>query len=124
MATIGDTMDFDSISGKAYKVAPRTFGNGTNVKIARLDLVPESPGNFATLYRLLLYSTMRATKDKVSQIATSFLEVFDKFSAEAHLALRAIICMHIFAPTSLGVPTKSNEEFVSHLTNNIIFHLR
>ncbi|KAI5369035.1 hypothetical protein J4E82_010188 [Alternaria postmessia] len=98
MTTIGDTMDFDSSS--------------------------ESPGNFATLYRWSPYSTMRATKDNVSQIATSFLEAFDKLSAEAHLALRADICMHIFAPTSLGVPTKSNEEFASHLTNNIIFHLR
>jgi hypothetical protein len=124
MATIGDTMDFNSSSGKTYKVAPRTFCNGTNIKIARLDLVPESPGNFATLYRLSPYSTMRATKDNVSQIATSYLEVFDKLPVEAHLALRADICMHIFAPTSLGVPTKSNEEFASHLTNNIIFHLR
>jgi hypothetical protein len=124
MATIGDTMDFDGSSGKAYNVAPRTFGNGTNVEIARLDLVPEPPGNFATLYRLSPYSIMRATKDNVSQIATSFLEASDKLSAEAYLALRAHICMHIFAPTSLCVPTKSNEEFASHLTNNIIFHLR
>ena len=85
MATIGDTMDFDSSSGKTYKVPPRTFGNGTNVKIARLDLVPESPGNFATLYCLSPYSTMRVTKDNVSKVATSFLEAFDKLSAEAHL---------------------------------------
>jgi hypothetical protein len=67
---------------------------------------------------------MPSTKDDFSQTATSFLEAFDKLSAEAHLALRADICMHIFAPTSLGVPTKSNKEFASHLTNNIIFHLR
>ena len=67
---------------------------------------------------------MPSTKDDVSQTATSFLKAFDKLSAEAHLALRADICMHIFAPISLGVPTKSNEEFASQLTNNIIFHLR
>jgi hypothetical protein len=37
-ATIGDTPDFDSSSGKVYNVrCSRTFGNVTNIKKVRLD---------------------------------------------------------------------------------------
>jgi hypothetical protein len=118
--TIGDTPDFDSNSGKVCNVrCSRTFGNVTNIKKVRLDLVPRSSGNSAIPCDLSPYSTMPLTKDNLCQIATLFLDAFDKLSAEAHLALRADTCIHIFAPSSLGVPTKNNEQFASHLTNNI-----
>ncbi|KIW72682.1 hypothetical protein, variant [Phialophora macrospora] len=52
---------------------------------------------------------------KQRQIALAFLDTFESLDYEANLALRTIDCRHSFAPASLGIGEKSNEQFESHL---------
>ena len=63
---------------------------------------------------------MPVTEADLHHLASSFLRAFDTLSAKDHLALRAPHCTHIFAPASLSIPPKSNNEFSTHLTNNLV----
>jgi ketosteroid isomerase-like protein len=59
------------------------------------------------------------TTTSLHDLATSFLSAFTHLDTAAHTSLRAPSCTHIFAPSSLGMPTKSNAEFAHHLDANI-----
>ncbi|KAF2032477.1 hypothetical protein EK21DRAFT_109857 [Setomelanomma holmii] len=63
---------------------------------------------------------MSKNSSELQRIAAAFLRGFTELSAEDHVALRSPTCNHIFAPSSLSIPTKTNEQFASHLTNNLI----
>jgi hypothetical protein len=48
-------------------------------------------------------------------IALAFLETFKDLNYEANISLRATDCRHSFAPGSLGIKDKNNEQFASHV---------
>jgi hypothetical protein len=47
--------------------------------------------------------------------ALAFLDTFKTFDADANIALRSPDCRHTFAPASLGLPEKTNEQFHAHI---------
>ena len=49
------------------------------------------------------------------QIALALLDTFKDLDYEANVALRTLDCRHSFAPTSLGIEEKNNEQFASHV---------
>jgi hypothetical protein len=59
---------------------------------------------------------------KQRQTALAFLNTFDNLDYEANIALRTTDCRHSFAPASLGIGEKNNEQFESHVKSlqNII----
>lgn len=58
-----------------------------------------------------------ATPTNLHDTATSFLAAFTDLSDADHLSLRGPECTQIFAPSSLAVPQKSNEQFASHVAS-------
>jgi len=66
------------------------------------------------------FFTMSLTKSSLERIATSFLSAFDNLSVDDHIALRAPLCIHIFAPSSLNIAPKTNAAFAAHVTNNLL----
>jgi ketosteroid isomerase-like protein len=55
----------------------------------------------------------------LSKIASSFAEAFNILSSADHVALRDPACIHIFAPSTVGIPPKSNEAFAAHIDDNV-----
>ena len=49
------------------------------------------------------------------QIALALLDTFTNLDYEANVALRTPDCRHSFAPASLGILEKSNEQFAAHI---------
>ncbi|KAH7061922.1 hypothetical protein BKA63DRAFT_191743 [Paraphoma chrysanthemicola] len=63
---------------------------------------------------------MAPTASTLHSLAASFLAAFTNLSTTDHISLRSSTCTHIFAPSSLRIPPKSNTQFAAHLTNNLI----
>ncbi|KAJ9601881.1 hypothetical protein H2200_013630 [Cladophialophora chaetospira] len=49
------------------------------------------------------------------QIALALLDTFKDLDYEANIALRTPDCRHSFAPGSLGIKDKNNEQFAAHI---------
>ncbi len=49
------------------------------------------------------------------QVALALLDTFKNLDYEANVALRTPDCRHSFAPASLGIKEKNNEQFAAHL---------
>jgi hypothetical protein len=60
-----------------------------------------------------------SSESALHTLATTFLSAFTTLSVSSHLALRAPTCTHLFAPSTVGIPPKTNTEFASHITNNL-----
>ncbi|ETI28735.1 hypothetical protein G647_01186 [Cladophialophora carrionii CBS 160.54] len=52
---------------------------------------------------------------KQRQTALALLDTFKDLDYEANIALRTADCQHTFAPASLGIGAKNNEQFESHM---------
>ncbi|EXJ64791.1 hypothetical protein A1O7_01129 [Cladophialophora yegresii CBS 114405] len=52
---------------------------------------------------------------KQQQVALAFLDSFRNLDYEANISLRTPDCQHYFAPASLGIERKNNEQFRSHV---------
>jgi hypothetical protein len=63
---------------------------------------------------------MSPTHDSLQVLAASFLSSLSSLDGPAMLAIRAPNCLHIFAPSSLPLPTPlSNTSLVKHLATNL-----
>ncbi|KAF2727738.1 hypothetical protein EJ04DRAFT_517076 [Polyplosphaeria fusca] len=55
------------------------------------------------------------TEEYLYQLCLDFMATFLNIDIEAQLALRSEDCVQHFAPASLNVPSKGNEDFTKHL---------
>jgi hypothetical protein len=63
-------------------------------------------------------SSPSVNSSSLHDLATSFLSAFTHLSpSSTHLALRSPDCTHIFAPSTVGIPPKSNSAFATHIDN-------
>ena len=54
---------------------------------------------------------------KQYQVALAFLDAFKDMDYETSVALRTPNCRHTFAPASLNMKEKTNEDFAAHVKN-------
>lgn len=65
-------------------------------------------------------SSPSLSSSSLHDLATSFLSAFTHLSpSSTHIALRSSTCTHIFAPSTVGIPPKSNSAFATHIDNAV-----